>query len=290
MIAPDDRIELRTDGETLAQCALWWSKTPRLHGKRVGYIGRYDRTDARAAQRLLRQACARLAAAGCGIAVGPVDGSTWHRYRLVTEPGTQPPFLLEPQNPAAYPKDFLAAGFTALAHYVSAEETTLERADARAARARERLCAEGVRIRKFDSLRYSEELDAIYEVATVAFASALLFSPIDRREFHALYEPLKSRVDPEFVRIAEHEGRVVGFAFGIPDGDTVVGKTQAVLPELRYAGLGAVMLDDVRRSAHARGMRRIVHALIRDDNVALNCSRRVATTMRGYTLFAGDVR
>jgi hypothetical protein len=33
-------------------------------------------------------------------------------------------------------------------------------------------------------------------------------------------------------------------------------------------------------------MRRIVHALIRDDNVALNASRRVATIFRGYTLFA----
>lgn len=290
MIAPDDRIELRADGEVVAQCALWWTGTPRLHGQRVGYIGCYDRTDARAAQQLLHQARARLAAAGCGIAAGPVDGSTWHRYRFVTESGTQPPFLLEPQNPAAYPKDFTDAGFTALAHYVSAEETALERADARAARAWDRLGAEGVRIRKLEPLRYSDELDAIYDVAIESFAGALLFSPIDRSAFHALYEPLKSRVDPEFVRIAEHEGRVVGFAFGIPDGDTVVGKTQAVLPELRYAGLGAVMLDDVRRSAHARGMRRIVHALIRDDNVALNCSRRVASTMRGYTLFAEDVR
>jgi hypothetical protein len=50
------------------------------------------------------------------------------------------------------------------------------------------------------------------------------------------------------------------------------------------------MLDDVRRTAHERGMRRIVHALIREDNIALNGSRRTAKPIRRYTLYAGAVQ
>jgi GNAT superfamily N-acetyltransferase len=296
---PDDVIEIRADGETIAKCALWWSSTPQLDGHRVGYVGRYERTDERAARAMLQRALERLAGAGCGIAVGPVDGSTWYPYRFVTERGDRPPFFLEPENPDAYPEDFRQAGFAPLAHYVSAEETPLRTADERADRAAERLQRGGVRIRHLDLERYAEELDAIYDVACASFAGALLFSPITRPAFRALYEPLRSYVDPDFVRIAEHDGRAVGFAFGIPDVsalgrghavDTIVGKTQAVLPELRYGGLGTVMLNDVRRSAQHRGMRRIIHALIRDGNVAFNGSSRVAASMRGYTVYARGLK
>ena len=38
-----------------------------------------------------------------GRAVGPLDGSTWRRYRLVTERGVEPPFFMEPDNPDDWP-------------------------------------------------------------------------------------------------------------------------------------------------------------------------------------------
>jgi len=297
-MTPDDVLEVRADGETIAECALWWTSTPTLDGRRVGYVGRFASHDRRVAHRVLESAKVRLAHAGCAVVVGPVDGNTWNRYRFVTERFSGPPFFLEPDNPDEYPQDFRDSGFSPLARFVSAEETCLDRVDERAARSLRRLSALGVTIRRLDPLRYADELDKIYDVACKSFAGALLYSPISREEFHGLYEPLRSYVDPDFVRIAEHDGRAIGFAFGIPDHnahsrgepiDTIVGKTQAVLPELRYGGLGAVMLEDVRRAAERRGMRRIIHALIRDDNAALNGSRRVATTMRGYTLFGCGV-
>jgi GNAT superfamily N-acetyltransferase len=135
-------------------------------------------------------------------------------------------------------------------------------------------------------------------VACASFADAMLFSPISREAFHATYEPIRPHLDPDFIRVAIHNERVVGFAFGIPDFkalergqriDTIVAKTWAVLLEPRYRGLGAVMLNDVRYSAHRRGMRRIIHALIREDNVSLNLSKRFAVPMRGYTLFADKI-
>ncbi len=295
---PDDVLEIRADGEVLAKCGLWWLSTPQFGGSQVGYIGHYERSDERAAQTLLQRARKRLALAGCEIAMGPVDGSTWDRYRFVTERGDRAPFLLEPDNPDAYPEDFRTAGFMPLAHYVSAEETALNHGDARADRAKERLRQSGVCVRPLDLGRFEEELDSIYDVACTSFAGALLYSPISRQAFRANYEPLRPYLDPDFIRVAQHDERVVGFAFGIADFsalergeqiDTVVGKTQAILPEPRYRGLGAVMLNDVRCAAHRRGMRRIIHALIREDNVALNNSKRVATPIRGYTLYASKI-
>jgi GNAT superfamily N-acetyltransferase len=155
-----------------------------------------------------------------------------------------------------------------------------------------------VTIRPFDPAYFERELDAMYDVACAAFASSLLFAPLERAAFAAQYAPLRDQIDPDFVRIAEHDGRAVGFAFGIVDRtalergaplDTLVGKTQARLPERRYAGLGAALLDDVRRRARERGLRRIIHALIRDDNVARATSERSATVFRRYGLFARNV-
>jgi GNAT superfamily N-acetyltransferase len=295
---PDDVLEVRADGEVLAKCALWWSSTPQFDGSRVGYIGEYERNDERAAQTLLQLVRKRLALAGCGIVVGPVDGSTWHRYRFVTERGDRPPFLLEPDNPDSYPEDFRKAGFRPLAHYVSAEEMSLDRGDARADRAKERMRQTGVCIRPLDLGRLDEELDGIYDVACASFADALLFSPISRQTFRASYECLRPHLDPDFILVAQRGERVVGFAFGIPDLkalergqqiDTIVMKTLAVLPEPRYRGLGTVMLNDVRCAAHRRGMRHIIHALIREGNVSLNLSKRFALPMRGYTLFASKI-
>jgi GNAT superfamily N-acetyltransferase len=291
----DASLEVRRGTQVVARASLWWSNTPRLDGAAVGFLGDYASDDARAAAPLLAAASRRLRGAGCALAVGPVDGSTWKRYRFVTTRGERAPFLLEPDNPDAYPDHFRAAGFAALAHYFSAEEVLRDERDARARRSAVRLRANGVTIRPFDPARWDSELDAMYGVACDAFASSLLFSPIERAAFHRLYAPLRDHIDPDFVRIAEHEGRAVGFAFGVIDdsndgrderGTTLVGKTQARLADRRYAGLGAVMLDDVRQRAYERGVRRLVHALIREDNHARNATTRVASVFRRYSLFA----
>jgi len=71
-----------------------------------------------------------LRAAGCALAAGPVDGDTWHRYRLVTWSDGTPPFSLEPFSPLAAVAAWRGADFTpletAVKHYV---DYYLDRAD-----------------------------------------------------------------------------------------------------------------------------------------------------------------
>src|SRR5689334_5383125 len=106
-----------------ARCSCWWStghtlNTDRIeHVERVGIIGHYFADDADAGTRVLNDACAQLAAHGCTIAVGPMDGNTWRSYRLVIERGSEPPFFLEPDTPDAWVSHFTAAGFDTLANY-----------------------------------------------------------------------------------------------------------------------------------------------------------------------------
>ena len=86
-----------------AEALLWWTHVPALPGEKLGVIGGFNATSASATSAVLAEAGERLRAQGCTLAVGPMDGNTWRRYRFVTEPGTEPPFLLEPTNPATWP-------------------------------------------------------------------------------------------------------------------------------------------------------------------------------------------
>ncbi|MBV9712853.1 MAG: hypothetical protein JO011_18285, partial [Ktedonobacteraceae bacterium] len=91
------------DGGIQARCSLWWKNVPQLPDQRIGLIGHYAAYDTASAVSLLQLACKELARQGCTLAVGPMDGSTERRYRLLSERGTEPPFFLEPDNPDDWP-------------------------------------------------------------------------------------------------------------------------------------------------------------------------------------------
>ncbi len=101
---PDARIFVINDaGASVAHAALWWRQTPLLDGQKTGAIGGFDAADAEAAALLLDRAAHHLRHTGCRIALGPMNGNTWRRYRFVVESDGRGPFLLEPRNPAAPP-------------------------------------------------------------------------------------------------------------------------------------------------------------------------------------------
>ena len=69
-------------GAITARCSLWWRSAPPLPGHRPGIIGHYAAGAEAAGTALLKAACRELAARGCTVAVGPMDGNTWRSYRL----------------------------------------------------------------------------------------------------------------------------------------------------------------------------------------------------------------
>ncbi len=281
-------------GALRARCSLWWSRTPSLLGHRAGLIGHYAARDAAAGGLLLDHACRELARRGCGVAVGPMDGSTWRRYRLVTERGGEAAFFLEPDNPDDWTDHFMAVGFQPIAHYLSAMNSDLGREDPRAGRTAERLWAQGIRIRPLDAQRAEDDLRRIYAVSAASFRSNFLYTPITEADFLAQCHGLLPVVHPDLVLIAEAAGQAVGFVFAVPDLkqaergfpiDTVVVKTLAVLPDRTHAGLGSLLLGMCQHAARRLGYRRAIHALMHEQNVSRNLSLRYAQPMRRYVLF-----
>ncbi len=288
-------------GQVLARCSLWWNKVPAYHKYRVGLIGHFAAAGADAALQILSHAEQLLAARSCDYVIAPIDGSTWHHYRLVIEAGDEPVFFLEPHNPADWPQYFRRAGFDILSSYFSALATDPGSTDPRIAPALRRLQDRGIRLRTLRLECFDTELESIYEISIRSFSANFLYTPISRQEFMQQYQAVRPCVRPELTLIAEHEGRPAGFVFALPDLnqatradhgrtiDTAIIKTVAVLPGRRYAGLGRVLVAEAQRRAALAGYKRVIHALMHEDNVSRNISRHYARPMRRYALFGKEL-
>jgi ribosomal protein S18 acetylase RimI-like enzyme len=287
---------LRVDGRAAARCSL--HAADDLHGApgRSGMVGHYEARDAAAGTDLLRHACALLFERGAARVLAPMNGSTWVRYRLAlprtSEEARFAPetFPGEPRNPDDYPAHFEAAGLGVVARYESRIEPDLAREPpdvaAVAARCRER----GFRLRSIDLARWDAELDTLFALSLEAFAGNLFYAPIGALEFRSMYAPLRPRLDPDLVLVAEDAaGRPCGFQLSYADPaapSRVVVKTTAVAPAARGAGLGHHMLDVLRERALARGFRSALHALMQVDNRSMRISsRQHSDVFRRYALY-----
>jgi GNAT superfamily N-acetyltransferase len=274
--------------DVAARCSLWWHDTPAHPGHRLGLIGHYAARDAASAAAILRVGCEQLAEQGCTLAVGPLDGTTWNRYRLLSERGLEPLFFLEPDNPDDWPGHFTEQGFSPLAKYYSAVTSS----DAGSASLP---VPPGMTLRPLNPDRFEEELVRIHGLSLDGFRENSLYSPISLEDFLAQYRGIRPHVRPELVLLLERQSRLVGYIFGVPDMlqakrvqpiDTAVAKTMAVHPDHRGEGLGTLLLNRFAEVAAGLGYRRVIHALMHEDNRSRKISAHTATTIRRYTLYA----
>jgi GNAT superfamily N-acetyltransferase len=309
--APDVHLLVLDSQQVLrARCSCWWRDTPQAGS---GVIGHYAAADDEAARVVIEAACGRLAAEGCERVIAPMDGNTWRAYRFIIERGEEPPFFLEPNHPEAWLRQFVAAGFETLATYTSALTLDLQHEDARVARAEERFATRGITIRAWNPAETERELRRIFALSRASFSGNLFYAPIEEAEFMEQYARVLPAVRPELVLLAERatqagagggtggDAELIGFLFAVPDLyqmkrgaragsdtgaaiDTIIIKTVAVAPGLAQAGLGSVLVNRVQREAHRLGYRRAIHALMHEDNVSQNISRRYAQTIRRYAL------
>jgi GNAT superfamily N-acetyltransferase len=299
--APDAHVEL-TEGHALAaRCSIWWRSVPSLPGHRLGLIGHYAASDAPSGQLILGRACERLRQEGCTLAVGPLDGSTWRRYRFVIDRGDRDergnyhfPFFLEPDQPDSWPGYFEAEGFRVLTMYRSALATDLDRWLETAETTREKDL--GISMRSIDLNDPDAELRRLYRVATASFSTNYLYTPIAELEFVRQYRAVLPFVRCELVSIAERDGDPIGFLFAIPDAlearrtpggaiETIIVKTVAVAPECRGMGLGTLLVHRTHAVAARLGFSRAIHAMMHDGNVSQRISGD-ARTIRRYALYA----
>src|SRR5690606_31541092 len=166
---------------------------------------------AEAGAELLTLACARLRELGCTAVLAPMNGDTWHSYRVVLESDGSPPFALEPVSGSHDLAALRLGGFEVIEEYVSARAPVPPAGSQAPA-------LPNIAITRWDGTGASGLVGQLHAYAAGSFADKLFFKPLDEAGFRALYEPLLGMLDPRLVLFAhDPSGRLVGFLFGFPD-------------------------------------------------------------------------
>lgn len=282
---PQQLAVVLENGVALARCAVWIRDTATYRGLPTVYVGLLAAANVEALKLLLMGVTESLDNAHAGEGqrwlLGPLDGSTWHRHRVVVESSPESPFPMEPQNPDWWADGFEETGFEIVERYWSAV------ADIEPDTADDPTWPPGVQIRDFRLADMGDELDAIYELSVEAFAANPLYTPISREAFRRMYGPIAAHVDPAFCLIAEtSDAEVVGVVFSMLAGDgRLILKTLAVADRFRGQGLGSSLLNEVGRRAARRGFTRLVFALMHEANTSSHIVGKVAEPCRRYALF-----
>ena len=240
-----------------------------------GYIGCFEMPDRDTGRRQLEVYVRQLQDAGHQRIIAPINGDTWHTYRLVSWSGNEPAFPLEPQNPLWYNEVYTELGFAPLKKYRSdtfsiGNIAPLPDTD------------NALRFRNFRD----NDLKTVYEISLHGFDENFLYNDIPFEEFCRLYQPFLHVVDKKLAIIAEVENIPVGFMFAFPAGDRLILKTMAVLPEYRSNGIGAKMYNHVLLAGQRKGLKAAIAALIAEGNHSHKITSRYGSEkIREYTLY-----
>lgn len=281
-----------------AVCSLWTENVPVYGGQKTAAIGNFFCEEPAAAALLLNRVCEKLKSQGFFWAIGPMNGNTWQKYRLICEAGKQPPFFMEQHTPESWQDSFVAAGFRGIADYSSARTTELIYHDPSAQKFLARNANLGLWVRGFDLEQSDSDLTRIHRLSLQSFARNFLYSKIALSDFLLMYQNIVPYVDPQYFTLAFDQNELVGFIFAIPDYaqkargevvDTLIIKTIAVKPGRRYAGLGSYLLQQIHQKAADNGFHSIIHAYMHDSNVSKVLSHKSAHTIRRYRLYAREL-
>jgi hypothetical protein len=271
--------------ETLARdgasCRVY-RDAPAWNGLKTAAIGQFRCESAKAGAALLREAATMLHAEGFAALLGPMDGDTWHSYRVVVESDGSPPFALEP---VSGPHDHAAfEDFAPVSTYVSTR-AALDDAIGEGPP----VTIEGVTVTPWDGQGADRLIGGLFDMSAASFADKAFFKPITKEAFLALYQPMLPVLDPRLVLFARDVSGMVGFLFGLPNLAEGRQPKTAILKTYASArpGVGHLLADTFHRTARDCGFTDVIHALMHVDNISLDRSRRHSgEVFRRYALMA----
>jgi hypothetical protein len=262
--------------------AMLYRDAPGWDRRRCAAIGGIAFESAEAGSALLLQLSRQLKSEGFEGLLGPMDGDTWHRYRVVTATNGSAPFVMEPQSAAPDHAAFVAAGFSEVSSYVSARAKLVDTI------AGAPVDMPGITVSAWDGEGAERLIGQLFGMSGSAFSGNHFFKPIGLEAFLELYRPVLPMLDPRHMLFARGSGgELVGFLFGMPDHLARNGKPAAILKTYASGlrGVGHLLADTYHRRAIELGHDEVIHALMHEDNVSRERSaRHKAEIFRRYAL------
>lgn len=191
-----------------------------------GFFGFFDAVnDAAVTKPLFAAAEKFLKEKGVTKILGPVNPSTNEACGLLVDGFDLPPVAMMTYNKPYYADLIVSNGFVKstdlLAYDLSTKDVdqrTIQLKDALL----KRLEAKGIVVRNINMKDFKGEVDKILEVYNAAWSENAGFVPMTETEFRYLAKDLKMILDKDFCLLAEHNGKVIGFALAIPNVNQIL--------------------------------------------------------------------
>lgn len=208
---------VRRDGRAVGRISAQMDRlAPPVEGRRAGFFGLLDARDDAALAALFDTAEGWLRAEGAELARGPFSLSVNQVSGLLVDGFAEPPSVMmdhhDPWLGPAVERRGYAKARDLLAYRVDAERRMPEpmrRAAERASRS--------VRIRPLNPRRFAEEIRLVTDIFNDAWSGNWGFVPLTDAEIAAMARELRPILPPEFVQIAELDGRAAGFIVLLPN-------------------------------------------------------------------------
>ena len=294
-----------------------------FHACNVGFFGFFDCIeDLQVAKILLDQAEDYLNSFNVDQIIGPTNFSTNDTAGVLVEGFDSPPFVQMTYNKPYYRELLEACGYQKemdLYAYRIPTATANEKSIRLSSLIKERLQSKGISFRSVNMKKFSEEIVQIKEIYKKAWEKNWGFVPPTDEEFDFLAEGLKLVLDERYNYVAQHQGKMVGFAVGLPNINEITrhfkdgrllpfnifrllfGKSKVknirivllgVIPEYRKMGIEAVFFADYITAAKKNGLESGEASWILENNLPM---RTAAEHLNGekyktYRLFSKKLK
>jgi hypothetical protein len=275
---------LKTDD---GQLTIWFDGPVWDGHSKVATVGKCKFASAGAGTRLLQDAATLAHSKGATALIGPMEGDTWHAYRLISDRGERAAFLMEPSSADHDEAAFKAAGFEVVSSYFSASAPLSELPGPKPDD------TEVFTVEAWDGTDPDKLFTQVYELSCAAFADNPFYKHIDLADFLAMYRPVVPLLKQDLILFArDRTGALVGFLFGIPNyaegpaPKSVILKTYASSQK----GAGHWLSYQFYVNAKALGFDTVIHALMHDDNLsAVRSGLNGADVFRRYALMGRNL-
>ena len=191
------------------------------HNSNVGFFGFYDVIDDFEVSKALFEVVEKWQRDHkFDSIIGPSNFSTNDTAGLLIDGFDSPPIVEMAYNKPYYQTHLEKFGFKKdmdmFAYMIYAKDVS-DRSVKLAGLISQRLEKKGIKIRSINMKDFKNEVSLIKEVYNKAWENNWGFIPATDKEFDFIAEGLKMIVNPEYVLMAENEGKLVGFALTIPN-------------------------------------------------------------------------
>ena len=186
-----------------------------------GFFGFFDCVnDESIAKALFEEVYKWLKTKGVATVIGPANPSTNETVGLLIDGFNEPPVAMMTYNKPYYIDLIEKNGFykkVDLYAYDIRTETVSDRALKLQEALMRRLEQKKITIRPINVKDFKNEVRKIREIYNAAWDKNLGFVPMTESEFNYMAKDLKNILNPDFGLVAEHEGKMIGFALALPD-------------------------------------------------------------------------